>query len=543
VPQEQTFASIKQLQQDPNVRYVEKDQTLHTTGVPNDPLWLTLWNMDTIGLASAWDLSLPSDAPIVAVIDTGIYFPHPEFKGMLWTNTGEIAGNGIDDDHNGIVDDVNGASFLDGVASGDPSDLVGHGTHIAGIIAAKSNNGVGVAGIAPTARIMPLRFINAKGQGKLSDVLSAIDYAISHGAKVLNNSWGGGGYSQALSDLITRAKDAGDLFVVAAGNDSKNIDTIPSYPAAYPQDNVISVAATDMNDGLAAFSNYGANNVDIGAPGVTVVSTWLSGIPPWVPSPTGTYNWASGTSMAAPHVSGAAAWLWSVRPDSSWSQIKQAILSGSQPVSSLSGRTTSGARLYLPGAFNFLVDPSHSTPAPNPKPGRPRNLIAPLITLSGTTAVCSNGSWVAPAPKKYTYNWYSGEAQIPSSSKNTYSVQTYDWSKPLTCSVTVYAPDGSPVTVASKTLTVPFPQPTVRPKISGKVGLGLKLTVSNGQWLYNPTLFEYQWYRDGTAITDATSSTYTMVAGDRGHVLSCMVGATNLGGRAIVFSDQAFGRF
>jgi subtilisin family serine protease len=258
----------------------------------------------------------------------------------IWTNPGEIAGDGIDNDGNGYVDDIHGYDFVNNDA--DPMDDNSHGTHVAGTIAAEGNNGTGVAGVNWSAQIMPLKFLDAGGWGDTFGAIQAVEYATMMGAKLTSNSWGGGGYSQALYDAIAAAGDAGQLFVAAAGNSSSDNDTYPEYPASYDLDNIIAVAATDNNDQLAWFSNYGAASVDLGAPGVDIYSTF----------PGNSYGTLSGTAMATPHVSGVAALLWAQNPDMTPEQVKNRILASADPIPALEGHTVSGGRL---NAFRALA--------------------------------------------------------------------------------------------------------------------------------------------------------------------------------------------
>ncbi|MFO0416898.1 MAG: S8 family peptidase, partial [Pseudomonadota bacterium] len=246
----------------------------------------------------------------VAVIDTGVDYTHPDLAANIWINPGEVAGNGVDDDGNGYIDDLHGINALqDAVNKGDPMDDNRHGTHVAGTIGAVGDNGVGISGIAKQVKIMPIKFMDAGGSGRLSDAITAIDYMVTmktnYGVNIAvsNNSWGGGGYSQALEAAIQRAQAAGIVFVAAAGNDAADIDLFPSYPASYEVGNVVAVAAIDRDQNLASFSNYGGNTVDVAAPGVAILSTL----------PGGAYGLLSGTSMAAPHVAGVLALLFSAQ--------------------------------------------------------------------------------------------------------------------------------------------------------------------------------------------------------------------------------------
>lgn len=286
----------------------------------NDPYSGNLWgiNNDTgISARRAWDVTTGSSDVVVAIIDTGIDYNHPDLAANVWVNPGETAGNGIDDDDNGFIDDVHGVNTVLGVANrGDPMDDNEHGTHVAGTIGAVGNNGEGVTGVNHRVKLMGLKFMDAGGGGRLSDAIAAIDYMVSmkvnHGVniRVSNNSWGGGGFSPALHAAIDRARAAGIAFMAAAGNSRQDTDLFPSYPSSYEVANVVSVAAIDTNQSLASFSNFGAESVDIAAPGVGIFSTL----------PNGRYGYLSGTSMATPHVAGALALLFAAEPSTSLEQ-------------------------------------------------------------------------------------------------------------------------------------------------------------------------------------------------------------------------------
>jgi subtilisin family serine protease len=246
--------------------------------VPNDPKYLdgTLWGLNQgndadIDAPEAWDVRTAASGIVVAVIDTGIRYTHQDLAANAWTNPGEIAGDRIDNDGNGYVDDVRGIDAYN--RDGDPMDDQGHGTHCAGTIGATGNNGIGLTGVAWGVRLMALKFLSSTGSGADSDAVTCIDYARLKGAKVLSCSWGGGGAGTSLQAAIERARTAGILMVAAAGNESNNNDLNPSYPASYPHDNIISVASTTSTDALSSFSNYGATSVDLGAPGSSIYST------------------------------------------------------------------------------------------------------------------------------------------------------------------------------------------------------------------------------------------------------------------------------
>lgn len=336
-----------------DVELAQLDYTVQLEQVPNDPGFSSLWGLGNTGQTGglvdadidgpeAWDLTTGSSTIVVGIIDTGVDYRHPDLARNIWNNLDEVAGNGIDDDRNGYIDDVRGWDFHNN--DSDPMDDNFHGTHVAGTVGAVGNNGIGVAGVAWHVRLMPLKFLGANGSGYTSDAIRALDYARANGARIVNNSWGGGGYSPAMADAIERYRQSGGIFVAAAGNSGTSNDTRPSYPASYPHDNVLTVAAANDRDQLAAFSNYGAISVDIAAPGVSILST----------APGGTYRVASGTSMAAPHVSGAAALVWSLRPEYSYAEVIQAIVEGAD--ARLAGQVRHG-RLNVRQALAAPTDP------------------------------------------------------------------------------------------------------------------------------------------------------------------------------------------
>src|SRR5659263_7479 len=321
---------------------------------PNDSRFRELWAMDNTGQTGgkpdadidapqAWDISTGSKEVIVAVIDTGVDYTHEDLAGNMWTNSGEIPGNGIDDDSNGFVDDYYGWDFA--YDDNDPMDVYTHGTHVSGTIGGVGNNGKGVAGVSWNTHIMAVKFLDDEGNGYTSDAIDAINYATMMGADIMSNSWGGEEYSLSLKAAIQAADDAGILFVAAAGNGAGNTDQYPFYPAGYDVPNVMSIAATDQNDNLADFSNYGTSTVDIGAPGVDILSS----------VPGNSYSSFSGTSMAAPHVSGAAALLKAFNSSLTHLEIKELLMNSVDPIPSLYGKTVTGGRLNIHTAITSII--------------------------------------------------------------------------------------------------------------------------------------------------------------------------------------------
>ncbi|HXI50624.1 MAG TPA: S8 family serine peptidase, partial [Candidatus Saccharimonadales bacterium] len=328
--------------------YVEPDYIVTASLQPNDTALTdgTLWGLPSVDAPRAWDITTGSANVIVAVIDTGIRYTHQELAAQMWHNPGEIPGNGIDDDGDGIVDNVYGMNAING--SGDPYDDHFHGTHVAGTIGAAANDGHPHVGVAWQVRLMACKFLDAGGSGNTSDAIECINFAVAHGARVLNNSWGGGGYSQALHDAILAARNAGVLFVAAAGNNGEDGDASPHYPSSYDVDNIVSVAAMDSSDHLAGFSNYGRTSVDLGAPGVHIYSCGNAS--------DSDYRYLDGTSMATPHVCGVAALLLARYPSISVSELKMRLLNTTVPLPALSGRCVSGGRVNAYNALSATPD-------------------------------------------------------------------------------------------------------------------------------------------------------------------------------------------
>lgn len=363
-------ATINELRNDPDVEYAEPNYIVRrqSLGAPEGPI-LSMSEVAAshpgmqgssspqtsapIALQQAWSEITPGkEPPIVAIIDTGVDLGHPVFAetGALWTNAGEIPGNGIDDDGNGYIDDVHGWNFVH--QHGHPQDDEGHGTHVAGIVLGATQDLMAVPRGSAQIRLMPLKFLDADGAGTTSSAIQAIYYAVNNGAKILNNSWGGGGYSNALLDAIAYSYDKGRVFVAAAGNAANDNDRAPTFPANYAVPNVISIAATSDLDGWAGFSNFGAQSVHMSSPGVSILSTY----------PGAAFARLSGTSMATPFVAGVAALIVREQPAMNGYQVRQLIFDGAQPISSLVGKTWTRARLNAYQALTYgkmvSVDPT-----------------------------------------------------------------------------------------------------------------------------------------------------------------------------------------
>jgi subtilisin family serine protease len=335
----------------PEVEYVEPNGIFTVTVTPDDEHYHLLWGLENTGqvirdgmagiydadidASDAWDLTTGSPDIVVAVIDTGVDIDHFDLRDNIWVNPGEIPGNEVDDDGNGYIDDINGWNFVN--SSNNIFDDRGHGTHVSGTIAAQGNNGIGVTGVSWQSSIMGLKFLSDNGTGTWEDAAEAILYAASMGVRISNNSWGcqGDCFSQVVEDAIQVASEQGMLFVVAAGNNNVDNDVIPQYPCNSEIANVLCVAATDPNDIRAAFSNYGRTSVDLGAPGVDIVSTF----------PANRYVFNNGTSMATPHVAGAAALVLAQNPTLPLDKLKRILMSTTDPVESLKSITVTGGRL------------------------------------------------------------------------------------------------------------------------------------------------------------------------------------------------------
>lgn len=357
--------AIARLKLYPSVEYVEKNGVHHL--LTDDPLYDQQWalynssNRCDIHTQEAWAISTGDSDIVVAVIDSGIIRNHEDLQANIWTNPNETS-DSQDNDQNGFVDDIYGWDFVSNDADNtDDFYPAYHGTHVAGIIGAEANNDQGISGVCWDVKLMALKILDDDGVGTDARIINAIDYATANGAFLTNNSYGGGPESSSIKAAITRAQNRNRLFVAAAGNNpygaGTNNDTNPIYPASYDNANIISVLATTDEDDKAGFSMYGQNSVDLGAPGVDIVSTKLNG-----------YHSLDGTSMAAPHVTGAAALALGVCPGLVYGRLKDLIVDGADYVSDLNNKCVAEGRL---NAYNVLNNITGST-----SPSAPSNLVA-----------------------------------------------------------------------------------------------------------------------------------------------------------------------
>lgn len=383
-----TAEAIAAMGEDDRVAYAESNDYQEFVGdgateLPND-LHQNLWGFKNSGqtggtagadsnVLGAWKVNKgdsSENGPLIAVIDSGADMDHPDLVGNFWTNPGEIPGDGIDNDNNGVIDDVHG--YDAGDDDGSPDDNVGHGTHVAGTIGAVGNNGEGVTGVNQAARLMPIK-ISSNGRITTDGVVRALMYATKMGADITNNSWGSSRRNAAIQDAFAAAPA---LHIAAAGNNSTNTDRSPYFPMGFEQDNIVAVAATDHNDRKAGFSNYGQTNVDVAAPGKDIYSTRNGG----------GYHNLSGTSMASPFTAGVAALIKSEHPNATPTEIKDRLIFGSDPVAALNGMSVSNGRVNAGSSIE------HDTIAP----GSPNDFKASEVSPTGSLL-----SWTSTGDDKW----------------------------------------------------------------------------------------------------------------------------------------------
>ncbi len=397
VAPEETLKAVGALRQQPDVLYAEPNYIMHALVNPNDPFFVQglQYGLTKIGAPQAWDTRTGSTGAgrvVIGVIDQGIDNTHQDLQANIWTNPAETPGNSVDDDANGFVDDIHGFNFVNNngtIFSGE--DTENHATHVAGIAGAVGNNNLGVSGVNWSVGLMSLKFLDADGFGDTADAIRACQYARqmrnlwettghAKGAnvRVLNASFGGGIFTQSFLDAIGELNTAGILFVSAAGNIDNgtiepNNDLVPHFPSNFTTPNIIAVAATNQTDALTSFTHFGATSVDLGAPGASILSTTppCANPGPFTCQPSfpanfgpndDTYSSFSGTSMAAPHVSGAAALLWAQNPNLSVQQVKALLLLNGTVVSGLVDKTLTGRRLNVGNSMQALGSGDVSAP-------------------------------------------------------------------------------------------------------------------------------------------------------------------------------------
>lgn len=417
--------ALTALRADADVVYAEADRLVSSARVPNDFFWTSLWGLENpadadIDAAEAWDQSEGAGVT-VAVVDTGINTAHVDLAEQITGNPGEQGNgretNGLDDDNNGLIDDHAGWDFYsdDNVPEDGSVDqygnLLGHGTHVSATIAAVGSNATGIVGVAPAAKVLPLRALGDNGSGWMSDIAAAFVYAGKLGVPIVNASIGGG-YSPPLEDAIAQYPDT--LYVVAAGNDSANADvSADAFPCAIPLANVICVGATDSTDKRAGFSNYGAASVDLFAPGVGIYSATIGS--------STAYRYMSGTSMATPHVAGAAALALAANPGASISFLRWSLLSSVDVKPALSGLAVTGGRLNANAAVSAILGPEPApspTPPATPTPEPPVATPAPEQPVAPPTPVAPVHTPVAtatPMPVQLTKVGVAGSLRTKSS--------------------------------------------------------------------------------------------------------------------------------
>lgn len=394
--------AIQEYRRDPNVLYAEPNYIVYAFGAPTDPQYPQLWGLKNTGQTvgglagtpgadikaeQAWAVTTGSSSIVVGVVDSGVDYMHTDLAANMWNNPGNISG---------CAAGTHGYNAI--TKSCDPMDDNNHGTHVSGTIGAAGNNALGVVGVNWQTQIMGLKFLDSTGSGTTANAIAAIDFAITAkqagvNIRVLNNSWGGSGFSQALLDEINKAGTNGILFVAAAGNNATNNDASPSYPCSYTAANLICVAATDQNDNLASFSNYGAGAVDLGAPGYNILSTIRNG----------SYAYFSGTSMATPHVSGSAALVLSAPGQGSLTvdQLRNSILKSVDSIPSLAGKVGTGGRLNVCKAIPGCNNAPSPTRTPTWTP-MPASTFTPSPTSSPTFAATRSPTATPPSTSTFT---------------------------------------------------------------------------------------------------------------------------------------------
>ena len=505
----QTLAeALAELRADPRVAAVAPDEVVvrNSLASPTDTFWAdsSFWGVRKIKANDAWPGRTFGEIAI-AIADSGMQLDHPDLAPRLRENTGEVAGNGIDDDGNGYVDDRRGWDWVQDDA--DPSDVDGHGTSVAGTAAAAVDNGVGIAGVAPNATIVPLRVLGDTGTGLTSDIIAALDYAGDNGIRVVNASLGTANPSLATQNLYqtTVAAHPNTLFIFTAGNGGDDLigddnDAMPYAPCTTPGDNVICVAATTSSDALASFSNFGATSVDLGAPGNLVLTTGRTATASWSGTPG--YRRVNGTSFAAPHVAGAAALALGVNSSLSAADLRRVLLDSGDVVAGLSGKAVSGRRL---NALNAVVTAA----------GLPRSTAGPQIaaaaTTVGSTLGATPGTWADST--SVARQWLRDGSPITGAIGSTYAVTVADAGSLLSLRET--ATNASGTNSATSDAVRVAPHATTAPGIS-RLGTTLFATAGTWQGATSATT-AYRWLRDGAPVAGITGNALTISSADVGR--------------------------
>lgn len=464
--------ALDQAMRSPWVASAERDGIVLGDATPNDPYFASQQAaLQIIAAPAAWGATTGSGSVVVAVIDSGVMSTHPDLASNMWVNSGDPV-DGVDNDHDGLIDDSNGWDWVGNDRV--PGDEHGHGTHCAGIIGARGNNGVGISGVCWNVQIMPLRVLNASNWGYYSDWAAAMDYATQHGASILSMSLGGVSSSTVLQSAVDRVAAAGGLMVVSAGNDGM---WSCQYPAACTGDAILSIAASDASDQPTTWTNRHPTLVDLAAPGNLIYSTYFDG----------GYTFMSGTSMAAPHVSGACALLKAFRPSWTGSQIRAAVLNGVDVLPSWSGLCSTGGRLNLRRSLQL---------AGATFPGNHQPVISGSSSLYDS--LNEDGMWqalISASDADLDYlQWSPGPATIgrvsttPTDSRGGSCLITYT-PQPNAYGVdsfSVVVSDGAMSATLQVYLTVHDvddpPVCTRAPSISGSVALGGILAADDGDW-------------------------------------------------------------
>jgi subtilisin family serine protease len=532
-------AAVRRLDRRRAIAWAEPLYRTHVEYTPNDPLFGAQWGLLNTGqfaggvvgadidAVQAWDRTRGDAATLLGVVDTGVKWDHPDLGGF-WLNADEVAGNDKDDDANGFVDDMRGWDFQN--SDSNPLDDNGHGTAVTSVAAARTNNAVGVAGVAGGVTVIEAKAMNASGNGDTAREASALNYLAAQGARVVNASIGSG-YSQALADVVTAHPDT--LFVASAGNDGADDDATPQYLCALPSENVLCVGASTNADERASFSNWGATTVDLMAPGTAIDAANRSN---------NGYAFWQGTSFSSPMAAGVAALLFSHRPQATPAMVKRAMMDGVDAVPAFAGITVTGGRLNADRALDEIEAATAAAPAAS---------VAPEI--SGTvrmerSMIASTGAW-SGGPDAFRYQWLrcssagASCAEIAGATGASYTAAPADVGKTLRVRVTATAGPRSGVATSAQTAVVGADPPaaSVLPAVSGTYVYGQRLSSTAGTWSGAPA-FRYQWLSclaDGTGcqpISGATSYQYVLALGQIGRTVRMRVTATGPGGATIVQS-------